>query len=341
MYIIVLPFLSGTCFAAYSIVDIKEFYGMAIENEYANKSRTINVLAQNFHFIFRFIIDGLEYDGEYFITTKPVFSTTIDLKLTAKVNDECPSSTQPFVTTSFQLWKNNNSDDNYNEQIELRFTRKNMDLKTFVKLYPKNDINNELPDDEFYHDGAPNLEEYFSSSLGKANWQGIRFADLIAKQGDYDFWDGVQNPFELLFSNSSHTPFSVFLFKLKRLRAECDQMFKIPLQQALSVVLDFYGLKLHIEEDSPLVISIVPAQHLEERIQAWRTTTNVYSLSIARILATLVYINMPDEANAFYQALAELDAEHQNYIGQKIYSFWSDILEKCESEVEEIAINPL
>jgi hypothetical protein len=337
IYTVILSFLSATSFAGYDIVDIKEFYGMAIDSEYANKSGTINILAENFRLIFSFIIEGRKYDGEYFIATKPVANTTVALKLNQKVKDESPS-TQLFVTTSFQLWKN---DDNHNEQIELRFTKENMELKTYVKLYPKNDINNDLPDDEFYHDGAPNLEEYFSSSLGKANWQGVRFADLIAKQGDYDFWDGVQNPFELLFSNSCNTAFSVSLFKLKRLRTEHDELFKIPLQQALSVVLDFYGLKLHIEDDSPLVISIVPAHHLEERMQAWLTTANVYSLSIARILATLVYINMSDQANAFYQALAELDAEHQNYIGQNIYSFWSDIFEKCEYEVEKIAINPL
>jgi hypothetical protein len=94
------------------------------------------------------------------------------------------------------------------------------------------------------------------------------------------------------------------------------------LNQAFAMMLDFYGLEI-INNNG---VKIVKNENFIDRSKQWLTPKNHNYARITRILVALTSLGLIQEAQAFYDFLINLDATHQNKIGQKSFKIWANVM---------------
>lgn len=316
-------------FSTYQEVSIKDFYAIIEKNEYTNSEGTIRISEINNRINIVFILDNIIYSGDYDLPLKAPINQIISCTLRQQNQEiqvknvliEPRSSIKP----SFHIWQKDSQND---QELELRFYQRHLELSTRVTLSPEPKTKKIPPAaSNFYRDGVPNLSEYYSLTNGKANWRGTRFADIIAQKDNLNFLSNFSTPLDLLSPTfpEAYDSFSL-LEKIKFLRALNNKDIEEALRQVLTMTLGFYGFRFEGESDNNDPIYIVPTENFNAQAEKWISRDSQYYSYINNLLCMLITFDLRGEAEALYQALAEIEAEYQNKIGEKIYNLWSDTI---------------
>ncbi|MCW5317569.1 hypothetical protein GTQ43_28325 [Nostoc sp. KVJ3] len=93
------------------------------------------------------------------------------------------------------------------------------------------------------------------------------------------------------------------------------------LLRSLTVMLQFYGLQRHKNNDGKIVVS--QSEDYPNRKREWVCIFDHNYLRITRILKCLMTFGLENEAEAFYECLQEIYRDNSDQIGGETFHYWT------------------
>jgi hypothetical protein len=95
------------------------------------------------------------------------------------------------------------------------------------------------------------------------------------------------------------------------------------INKAISLILDFYGLRIVIKGEN---IEIIENKIYASRVKNWITPFNHNYLRITRMLKFLVLSGMKNYAVAFYNILERIYDNNKEIIGKETFQYWKNTI---------------
>lgn len=107
-----------------------------------------------------------------------------------------------------------------------------------------------------------------------------------------------------------------------------EEIFRERLQEALGIMLEFYGLQLYVSDD---VVTVRKGANYAERKANWQDAPAGYVnhnlLRFTRILECLTLVGMENYAVALYGCLAAIQREEPEKIPARTAAFWQQAVQ--------------
>lgn len=161
----------------------------------------------------------------------------------------------------------------------------------------------------FFRGQSPDSEgRYFSEIL---NWPNFNLEH---------FHDYIQWVFPLK-ERSMFNPHAPLLDEATIQAFNRDPLLQARLVDIFKRILAFYGFD-YKEEGGRVVIS--PAANWPERKKEWLNPYNHNFLRLTRIMLSLRWLGLPDQAQAFYNALSQIyHSPEGKVIGEETFGYWT------------------
>lgn len=161
---------------------------------------------------------------------------------------------------------------------------------------------------------------------------GRTIAEVLAF--DHRRLEGVHDFIQWLFPTATQSQFNANAPLLDEETAavfRSDILIRERMQEALGVMLEFYGLQLHVSDEAVLVRR---GANYRARRRNWLNTmpgmTNHNMLRITRILESLTQVGMADYAVALYGCLADIAREEPERISPRTQKFWQQAVQAAD-----------